>query len=86
MSRQQPTDVVARDEASIRTDNTTAHQGLFKAEFTPPIPLEVLGAAQGQVYTEEELNREFDHPLCPRRTHPYGCVTWHSYHFAIEGG
>jgi hypothetical protein len=38
------------------------------------------------VYTEEELSRTFDHHLFPRRTNRYGCVTLHSYHFAIEEG
>jgi hypothetical protein len=38
------------------------------------------------VYTEEELSQTFDHHLFPRRTNRYGCVTLHSYHFAIEEG
>jgi hypothetical protein len=46
----------------------------------------VLGAARGRVYTEEELSRKFDHHLFPRRTNRYGCVTLHSYHFAVEEG
>jgi transposase InsO family protein len=81
-----PWELEQRHQAFIRTYNTTAHQGLLKAQFTPPIPLEVLGATQGRVYTEEELSRRFDHHLFPRRTNQYGCVTLHSYHFAIEEG
>jgi hypothetical protein len=73
-------------QAFIRTYTTTAHQGLLKERFTPPLPLEVLGAATGRVYTEEELSRRFDHHLFPRRTNQYGSVTLHSYHFAIEEG
>jgi hypothetical protein len=73
-------------QAFIQTYNTTAHQGLLKERFTPPLPLEVLGSATGRVYTEEELSRRFDHHLFPRRTNQYGCVTLHSYHFAIEEG
>jgi hypothetical protein len=75
-----------RHQAFIQPDNTTAHQGLLREQFTPPIPLAVLGAAQGRGYTEEELSRKFDHHLFPRRTHQYGCVTLHSYHVAIEEG
>jgi len=75
-----------RHQAFIRTYNTTAHQGLLKERFTPPLPLEVLGGAKGKVYTEEELSQKFDHHLFPRRTNQYGCVTLHSYHFAIEEG
>jgi transposase InsO family protein len=75
-----------RHQAFIHTYNTTAHQGLLKEQFTPPLPLEVLGAAKGRVYTEQELSRKFDHHLFPRRTNQYGCVTLHSYHFSIEEG
>jgi len=39
-----------------------------------------------QVHSEEELSRKFDHHLFPRRTNRYGCVTLHSYHFAVEEG
>jgi putative transposase len=81
-----PLELEQRHQAFIRTYNTTAHQGLLKAQCTPPIPLEILGAVQGRVYTEEELSRKFDHHLFPRRTNQYGCVTLHSYHFAIEAG
>jgi transposase InsO family protein len=81
-----PLELEQRHQAFIRTYNTSAHQGLLKAQFCPPIPLEVLGAAQGRVYTEEELSRKFDHHLFPRRTNQYGCVTLHRYHFAIEEG
>jgi hypothetical protein len=81
-----PLELEQRHQAFIRTYNTTAHQGLLKERFTPPLPLEVLGAATGRVYTDEELSRRFDHHLFPRRTNQYGCVTLHSYHFAIEEG
>jgi transposase InsO family protein len=56
-----------RHQAFIHTYNTTAHQGLLKEQFTPPLPLEVLGAAKGRVYTEQELSRKFDHHLFPRQ-------------------
>jgi hypothetical protein len=75
-----------RHQAFIRTDTTTAHQGLLKERFTPPLPLGVLGDVTGRVYTEEELSRRFDHHLFPRRTNRYGCVTLHSYHFYLEEG
>jgi hypothetical protein len=75
-----------RHQAFIRTYNTTAHQGLLKERFIPPVPLQVLGGAKGTVYTKEELSRRFDHHLFPRRTNRYGCVTLHSYHFYLEEG
>ncbi len=81
-----PLELEQRHQAFIRTYNTTAHQGLLKERFTPPVPLQVLGVAKGTVYTEEELSRRFDHHLFPRRTNRYGCVTLHSYHFYLEEG
>jgi len=66
--------------------NTTAHQGLLKERFQPPIPLAVLGAAKGRVWTPDELARKFSRALFPRTTNRYGCVTLHSYHFYVEAG
>src|SRR3989441_12343550 len=65
---------------------TTAHQGLLKEQWASPIPLDVLGAAQGRRYTPDELARKFAHALVPRTTNRYGCVTLHSYHFYVEQG
>jgi Integrase core domain/Winged helix-turn helix len=73
-------------EAFIQTYNTTAHQGLLKEGFRPPIPLRVLGGATGRVYTAEELRRKFIHYLFPRTTNTQGCVTLHSYYFYVEEG
>jgi transposase len=70
----------------IETYNTTAHQGLLKDQFSPPIPLHVLGEAKGRIYTQEELARNFSRALFPRTTKRYGCVTLHSYHFYVEAG
>jgi Winged helix-turn helix/Integrase core domain len=66
--------------------NTTAHQGLLKEHFHPPIPLQVLGEAKGRLYTAEELTRKFSQALFPRTTNQYGCVTLHSYHCYVEQG
>jgi hypothetical protein len=66
--------------------NTTAHQGLLKEQFDPPIPLVVLGDAKGRTYSPEELSRKFSHALFPRTTNQYGCVTLHHYHFSVEAG
>jgi hypothetical protein len=52
----------------------------------PPIPIEVLGAAQGRLYAPDELARRFSHALFPRTTNRHGCVTLHSYHFYVEEG
>ena len=66
--------------------NTTAHQGLLKDQFVPPIPLVVLGEAKGRLYSPAELDRKFSRALFPRTTNRYGCVTLHSYHFYVEEG
>jgi hypothetical protein len=66
--------------------NTTAHEGLLKDGFQPPIPLQVLGAAKGRMYTPQDLARRFSRALFPRTTNQYGCVTLHSYHFYVEAG
>ncbi len=66
--------------------NTTAHQGLLKEQFQPPIPFEVLGETKGRLYTPEELERTFARALFPRTTNRYGCVTLHRYHFYVEAG
>jgi hypothetical protein len=73
-------------QAFMETYNTTAHQGLLKDKFDPPIPLEVLGAAKGRLYSPAELDRQFSRALFPRTTNRYGCVTVHSYHFYVEHG
>ena len=66
--------------------NSTAHQGLIKEKFDPPIPLHVLGEAKGRLYTTQELERKFSRALFARTTNRYGCVTLHSYHFYVEAG
>jgi hypothetical protein len=66
--------------------NTTAHQGLRREKFEPPIPLAVLGEAKGRLYTADDLERKFIHALFPRTTNRYGCVTLHRYHFYVEEG
>ena len=70
----------------MATYNTTAHEGLLKDGFHPPIPLQVLGEAKGRRYTPEELSRRFSRALFPRTTNQHGCVTLHSYHFYVEAG
>jgi transposase InsO family protein len=57
-------------QAFLELYNTTAHQGLLKDRFNPPIPLVVLGEAKGRLYTSEELSRKFSHALFPRTTKP----------------
>jgi hypothetical protein len=48
--------------------------------------VDVLGAAKGRVYAEDELARRFSQALFPRTTNRYGCVTLHCYHFYVEEG
>ena len=83
---QTPAEFEQAHQAFMHTYNTTAHQGLLKEHFTPPIPLEVLGEAKGRLYTPDELARKFAQGLFPRTTNQYGCVTLHSYHFYVEAG
>ena len=73
-------------QAFMELYNTTAHQGLLKDRFAPPIPLQVLREAKGRLYTADELTRKFAQALFPRTTNQYGCVTVHSYHFYVEYG
>jgi Integrase core domain len=81
-----PAALEQRHQAFIKTYNTTAHQGLLRDRRLPPIPVDVLGAAKGRVYAEDELARRFSQALFPRTTNRYGCVTLHSYHFYVEAG
>lgn len=70
----------------METYKTTAHEGLLKDGWHPPVPLQGLGQAKGRRYTPEELARRFSRALCPRITNQYGCVTLHSYPCYVEAG
>jgi transposase InsO family protein len=83
---QTPAEFEQVHQTFMQTYNTTAHQGLLKDKLAPPIPLAVLGQAQGRPYSPEELGRKFSRALFPRTTNRYGCVTLHSYHFYVEEG
>jgi transposase len=81
-----PSDLEQRHQAFVHLYNTTAHQGLLADKRLPPIPVEVLGTAQGRLYAPEVLAEKFAHAFFPRTTNRYGCVTLHSYHFYVESG
>jgi Homeodomain-like domain len=81
-----PAEFEQAHQTFMETYNTTAHEGLLKDGFHPPVPLQVLGQAQGRLYTPEELARRFSRALFPRTTNQYGGVTLHSYHFYVEAG
>jgi hypothetical protein len=66
--------------------NTTAHQGLLKEQFVPPIPLHVLGDSKGRLVPPQELTRKFAQALFVRTTNRYGCVTLHRSHFYVDQG
>jgi transposase InsO family protein len=83
---QTPAELERQHQAFIHTYNTTAHQGLLYDRRLPPIPVEVLGAAKGRMYAQDELARHFSQALFPRTTNQYGYVTLHSYHFYVEEG
>jgi len=67
-----PAELEQAHQAFIRLYNTTAHQGLLKAGFDPPIPVHVLSQAQGTMYTPDELTRKFSRALFPRTTNQRG--------------
>ncbi len=73
-------------QAFLQLYNTTAHQGLLKEHFDPPIPCQVLGNTTGRWYTPEALERLFAQALFTRTTNRYGCVTLHRYHFYVAEG
>ena len=79
-------DLEQRHQAFIQRCNTTAHPGLLTDQCLPPIPVEVLEAAQSRRYPPEVLAKKFAHALFPRTTNRHGCITLHSYHFYIEAG
>jgi transposase InsO family protein/transposase len=81
-----PAELEQRHQAFIETYNTTAHQGLLKEDFDPPIPSAVLANRQGRLYSQEGLAQKFSRALFPRMTNRHGCVTRHSYHFYVEEG
>ena len=81
-----PAELEQAHQAFLQTYNTTAHEGLLKEGFHPPVPLQVLGEAKGRLSTLEELSRQFSRAVFPRTTNQYGCVTLHSYHFYVEAG
>jgi len=83
---QTPAECEQVHQTCLHTYNPTAHQGLLKEDFDPPIPLLVLGEAKGRMDTPDEFPHKFSHALCPRTTNQYGCVTLHSYHVSIEEG
>jgi hypothetical protein len=83
---QTPAEFEQVHQTFLHTYNTTAHQGLLKEDFDPPIPLQVLGEAKGRMYTPDELTHKFSQALFPRTTNQYGCVTLHRYHCYIEEG
>jgi hypothetical protein len=73
-------------QAFMQLYNTTAHQGLLKEGFAPPIPVAVLADAKGRTFSQTRLAQKFSRALFPRTTNRYGCVTLHSYHFYVEEG
>ncbi len=83
---QTPAELEQVHQCFIQTYNTTAHEGLVKEGFAPPIPIQVLAEAKGRLYSPDELARKFSRAVFPRTTNRYGCVTLHSYHFYIEEG
>ena len=83
---QPPAELAQVHQRFLQTYNTTAHEGLLKEGFAPPIPIQVLADAKGRLYGPDELARKFSRAVFPRTTNRYGCATLHSYHCYIEEG
>ena len=66
--------------------HTTAPQGLLNEQCAAPMPLHVLGEAQGRLYTPQELERKCARALFPRITNRYGGVPLHRYHVYVDQG
>jgi hypothetical protein len=76
-----PAECEQAQQPFLETYNTTAHAGLRKDGWHPPVPRQVLGQAQGRLDTPEELARRFSRAFFPRTPNQYGGVTLPSYHF-----
>ena len=81
-----PAELEQAHQAFLQIYTTTAHEGLLKEGFQPPVPLQVLGEAKGRLSTLEELSRRCSRAVFPRTTHQSGCVTLHSAHCYVEAG
>ena len=73
-------------QAFMATYNTTAHQGLLKDQFDPPIPLKVLGRSKGEPIALRNSAVSFRTTSFLARRIRDGCVTLHRYHFYVEQG
>ena len=83
---QSPAEFEQGHQAFLETYNTTAHGGLLKDGFATPIPLMVLGHAQGRLDAEAALAQKFSRALFPRTTHRHGGVTLqHDHCYVAEG-
>jgi hypothetical protein len=81
-----PGALAQRHRACIQTDQTTAPQGLRNDQRLPPMPVEVLGTAQGRTYAPDARAETCAHACFPRTTTRSGGVTWHRYHgYGDEG-
>jgi hypothetical protein len=79
-------DGAQRHQAFIHTEKTTAPQGRLPAQRLPPLPVEVVGAAQGRRYSQEMLVEQCAHALLPRTTNRDGGVTVQRDHVSVEAG
>ena len=56
---QTPAELEQVHQRFIQTYNTTAHEGLLKEGFAPPIPIQVLGDTKGRLYGPDKSTRKF---------------------------
>jgi hypothetical protein len=81
-----PGALAQRHRACIQTVHTPAPQGLRNDQRLPPMPVEVLGTAQGRTYAPDARAETFANACFPRTTNRSGCVTWHRYHCSVAAG
>jgi transposase InsO family protein len=67
-----PAEFEQAHQTFMETYNTTAHEGLLKDGFHPPVPLQVLGQAKGRLYTSmavspSTVTTSMSKPACPKR-------------------
>ena len=81
-----PAELEQTYQAFIQTYNITAHQGLLKDGFDPPIPIEGPGRGPRPHLQPSCFACAEQALLLPHDEADYGCVTLHSYHFYVEQG
>lgn len=81
-----PGEWAQRHQAFIQTYHTTAPQGRLKEQRLPPMPVAVLGTAQGRTSSPDGRAEQFADTFFPRTTNRDGGVTLQRYHVYVAEG